>query len=360
MIGYKVCTQDWIDVELIKNNLYKLEDLKKIYDIDNYDKISGFRFYDTPIACFDSYHINSDSIIAVIKALGHITKKDELYVTDKFKVVYFLSFEEFINRVHGCLNSLGTFKSDGVSESMGVYNSEIVKHGSGIFSSKEIRSASGVSSSSNLGGGIGISDSTAINNCSGISYSDGIVKSKGVYRGAYVFESKGINYSQGVQECKGVSESWGIVHGHGLNCVENSTYTSGSYHSYGLHNCHGVSREIFNTNKKYPCRIFNKEVSEERFREVYRKIETISKYWYIKPNNLEQICKEDNKCFQNSQPPKIVPTVDDIFFSSPEQRYELWKDIPKELLDYIVSLPEFDSDIFYEVTGIKVEENNNV
>lgn len=61
MIGYKVCTQDWIDIDLIRNNLYKLENFKKIYDIDSYDKICGFRFYDTPIACFDSYHINSDS-----------------------------------------------------------------------------------------------------------------------------------------------------------------------------------------------------------------------------------------------------------------------------------------------------------
>lgn len=35
---------------------------------------------------------------------------------------------------------------------------------------------------------------------------------------------------------------------------------------------------------------------------------------------------------------------------------ESWKDIPTEMLEYIKSLPEFDSDIFKEITGVDIAE----
>ena len=32
---------------------------------------------------------------------------------------------------------------------------------------------------------------------------------------------------------------------------------------------------------------------------------------------------------------------------------EAWRDMPREAIEYIKSLPEFDGDMFYEITGIK-------
>jgi hypothetical protein len=35
---------------------------------------------------------------------------------------------------------------------------------------------------------------------------------------------------------------------------------------------------------------------------------------------------------------------------------EAWYGMPKELLEYIKSLPEFDAEIFFEITGIRVNK----
>jgi len=37
-------------------------------------------------------------------------------------------------------------------------------------------------------------------------------------------------------------------------------------------------------------------------------------------------------------------------------KIEAWKDMPKEAIEYISSLEEFDAEIFEEITGIKVGE----
>jgi len=37
---------------------------------------------------------------------------------------------------------------------------------------------------------------------------------------------------------------------------------------------------------------------------------------------------------------------------------DAWKDIPKEALDYIKSIPEFDAEIFKEITGIDVAKDD--
>jgi len=39
-----------------------------------------------------------------------------------------------------------------------------------------------------------------------------------------------------------------------------------------------------------------------------------------------------------------------------DEPYEAWKDLPREVLDYIRSLPEFDAVMFKRITGIGAEE----
>ena len=34
---------------------------------------------------------------------------------------------------------------------------------------------------------------------------------------------------------------------------------------------------------------------------------------------------------------------------------QAWSKMPREMIDYIIGLQEFDKDIFYDITGIKVE-----
>ena len=37
-------------------------------------------------------------------------------------------------------------------------------------------------------------------------------------------------------------------------------------------------------------------------------------------------------------------------------KQEAWADMPKEAIEYVKSLPEFDAEMFKEITGIEVQE----
>lgn len=50
----------------------------------------------------------------------------------------------------------------------------------------------------------------------------------------------------------------------------------------------------------------------------------------------------------------ISSTLDDL-----DQPYEAWKDMPKDAIDYLKSLPEFNADIFKRVTGIDAKVDSD-
>ena len=128
-----------------------------------------------------------------------------------------------------------------------------------------------------------------------------------------------------------VNESYGINWSYGING------------SYGVYNSLGVDRALFLTDKQSKPTIFGIEVSDERFDEVMSIIQSFN--WKPTFNNLKTLyLKSDSKWEETP-----IPNAKELSIK------EAWSDMPKEMLEYIKSLPEFNKDMFYKITQIEVE-----
>ena len=112
--------------------------------------------------------------------------------------------------------------------------------------------------------------------------------------------------------------------------------SSGISSSYGISNCEAVKNCIFCYKKdaiKYY--IFNRKVLKDRFFEVYNKI--LSFNFYPKYMNWSEI--KGNKEWWAFNFERLA--VND----------NPWGGMPKEMLEYIKNLPEYNKDIFNKITG---------
>jgi hypothetical protein len=121
--------------------------------------------------------------------------------------------------------------------------------------------------------------------------------------------------------------------------------------SYGVFNSFGVDRAIFLANKKRTQLIFGKEVSEERYNEVWDKLHNKLNGWKPSFNNAFELYLKSGGEWGKVEAEKIYPTLENW-----QEPYEAWKTMPKEAIDYLISLPEFDAEIFKIVTEINVEQ----
>ncbi len=144
--------------------------------------------------------------------------------------------------------------------------------------------------------------------------------------------SDGVNRSDGVNESDGVNRSDGVNLSDGVN------------RSYGILNCYGVDRALFLANKKRTYTIFGVEVDEERFNSVYADLQNHLNGWYPQFTNLNLLYLQSGRDWKKTP----IPNAEEI------QKEEAWKDMPVAAISYVKSLPEFDADMFYEITGIKL------
>ena len=171
----------------------------------------------------------------------------------------------------------------------------------------------------------------------GVSYSNGVNRSYGVNH------SYGVNRSDGVNGSYGVNRSDGVSCSHGVNGSDGVNWSYGVNRSYGVLKCCGVDNALFLANKPRTFSIFGKEVTEERFNEVYGRLQRALNGWTPTFNNLRGLYRK----FGNDW--KLVPIPEAAEIS----KEEAWRDMPKEAIEYVASLPEFDAAMFKEITGIE-------
>ena len=82
---------------------------------------------------------------------------------------------------------------------------------------------------------------------------------------------------------------------------------------------------------------FNKRITEKRFDEIFAELNSFG--WYPKFNNAEQL-KGDLEWYETNIP--AIKSVDNK---------TAWSSMPKKMLNYIKSLPEYDEQIFNKITG---------
>ena len=181
-----------------------------------------------------------------------------------------------------------------------------------------------------------IKNSKGVSNSEAVNY---ILGGNDISGGNYIMGGNDIfggNDICGGNNIMGGNDIWGGNDIRGGNCIR------------GAFNCRGIDRCIFCADLRgATLRLFNKEITEERFNEVTSKL--YSFYWYPKFNNALEL-KEKAGSWEKVNASEIKSI----------EPYEAWKNMPKEMLDYIKGLEEFDTEIFKKITGIKDEEMINI
>ena len=151
---------------------------------------------------------------------------------------------------------------------------------------------------------------------------DNIQQDKRLYKLCGVNGSDGVNRSNGVNGSNGVNWSFGILNSYGVDCA------------------------LFLANKKRVYLIFGKEVSEGRYLEVKNNLYEKLGIWEPNFNNIKALY------LKNGSDWKLTP----IKNAEEIARQEAWRDMPREAVEYVASLPEFDADMFFEITCIDLRQ----
>ena len=171
-----------------------------------------------------------------------------------------------------------------------------------------------------------IAKSYGVNSSDGVSYSEGVSYSNGANK------SYGVSYSNGISYSEGVNKSYGVSCSEGVN------------ESYGISNCYAVDNALFLANKKRVYTIFGKEVDEEYFNKVDNNFKKNLNNWTPVFNNLKSLYIKYGSEW------KLTP----VNRANEIKKEDAWKGMPIAAINYIRSIPEFDAEMFFEITGIKI------
>lgn len=178
----------------------------------------------------------------------------------------------------------------------------------------------------------------------GVNRSDGVDSSNGVNRSDGVNSSYGVNLSYGVNSSDGVNLSDGVDSSYGVNLSHGVSTSNGVYKVAGAVNtwfCRGSEALLCcifcNDIAAKSYYLFNKPVEKERTYEVIDGLKTFG--WT--PDFTNAGALKEGKEWKEVPAHKIKAIA----------IKEAYSKMPKEMLEYIRSLPEYDEDIFNAVTG---------
>lgn len=210
--------------------------------------------------------------------------------------------------------------SSAVSDSNAVSGSNAVHCSDAVSDSNAVNGSVAVNSSVAVNGSDAVGNSNAVNGSVAVSYSDAVDSSDEVRRSSAVFGSLAVICSGAVRRSSAVRSS---------NAVSDS---------YGLRECEAIKCGIFCYKKegaKYVA--FNKKITKNRFEEIYQRIMDFG--FYPRFDNFYDL-KGDKEWWTIAFPELME--VDNK---------TAWSKMPKEMRDYIESLPEYDEKIFNAIIG---------
>ena len=177
--------------------------------------------------------------------------------------------------------------------------------------------------------GCELNDETINNLCSN-EYKSGYIWwfYNNVQQDARLYRLCGVNWSSGVNRSVGVNESAGI---------------NGSF---GVINSYGVDHALFLADKPREYTKFGSKDSKDRFSAVHYTLISKLNGWRPVFNNIEA-----RQLGNSSSCGTLTPTQKAENLS----KQEAWAGMPKEAIDYVASLPEFDADMFFKITGITIK-----
>ena len=126
-----------------------------------------------------------------------------------------------------------------------------------------------------------------------------------------------------------------------IRLIQEDLQRKGVNWSYGIAKCDGISCSIFCYKKSGKLYLFNKKTTQERYKDIMSKIQAFD--WYPKFNNAEEL--KGNREWYETNIPDIVSVPNEV----------AWSFMPKDMKEYLQSLPEYSEKVFKKVTG-KIDE----
>jgi hypothetical protein len=334
--GFKVFNPDWT----CRGFQYEVG---KTYeeDVDLEVCENGFHFCKTPASCFSYYRFNNNNKVAEVIALGDIVETSDKCCTNKIKIVREIPWEEVLALVNTGKNNTG-FGNSGDCNS-GNYNSG--NENSGDSNSGHWNSGywnSGYRNSGNWNSGY-----CNIGNSNSGDYNSGRYNSSYCNSG---YHNSG-NYNSGNYNSGNKNSGSGNSGDCNSGNRNTGNYNAGNY-------CTGD----FNTNdyetgylctKKSNVRLFNKEsnMTYEEWRNskaysLLRRVYFVPVQWVSLPEMTEE---------EKEKYPNYAIAGGYLKEQDTSNCYiEWWNELDEEEKEIIKGIPNFDPNIFFEITGIRV------
>ena len=353
MKGYKVFKPDWTcrGFQYSVGETYE-EDVKPLCCQ------KGFHFCTELKECFSYYSFDPNNKVAEIEALGEIDTQPNMnkHCTNKIKIIRELSWGEVLKKVNTGnsntgISNTGNYNSGNCNSgncNSGYYNSghyNSGSHNSGYYNSGNHNSGdwnngnynSGNYNSSNFNSGNCNSGNCNSGNCNSGDYNSGYCNSG--------------NYNSG-------SHNSGYYNSgsHNSGDYNNGNYNSGDRNS-GDWNKTNFSSGCFNT-KEAKILMFNKP-SDWTFRD-WRYSEAKGILDNISNNTPTWILSKNMTDEEKEQHPEYK-TIGGYLKQNDNSKcvQSWWDNLSDHEKDIIKSLPNFDAEIFKEITGIDVNISSN-
>ena len=277
---------------------------------------TGFHFCINLAECFNYYSFNSKNKVAEIEAYGEIdTNDNRKYCTNKIKIVRELSWEEVLKLANTGMNNNGYANTGDKNDGNGNVGNSNVGSGNtgcrnnGRFNSESFNIGDANTGSHNRGNG---------------------------NTGSYNIGTHNTGY-----------RNIGDRNTGNFNCGDNNVgdWNSSNF-STGVFNTDEEEPKIFMFNKPSNMTLWDWQTSEAKYimnHCPHKNVEWISKY-----------CMSDKEKTKN---PSYKFTGGYLKFeNAKEQAQEWWDRLPDRKKEAVMTLPNFDADIFKKITGIEVRK----
>ena len=318
MKGYKVFNKDWT----CRNFQYEVG---KTYEMDGKLELcsKGFHFCEKLIDCFSYYDFDPQNKVAEVEALGDIETNGHKSCTNKIKIVREIDWYEVLNLVNIGKDCTGYGNTGNQND--GNLNT-------GNQNDGDLNSGSYNAGSWNAGCG------NIKNNNSG-SYNDGYYNSGSDNYGDW---NSG-NYNVGSWN----SGCWNTGYGN-TGRLNTGNWNSGDFNkASGTVGCFNTQdRQLFFFDK--PTDMTFEQWSSSKAYHLLFKIDLRPTIW---------IPLEDMTEIEKKQHPEAYTTDGYLKVRDTNDRFiEWWDNLTDKDKAIIKSIPNFDPDKFFEITGIRVED----
>ena len=252
---------------------------------------NGFHFCENPLDCLNYYPMVQWNKFAKVRGYGQIARhnEDSKVAVEILEIAETLTWDDF-------LAVIKQQSSAAIDAENNIRGGRSIRGGYNIYGGRDIRGGYNIYGGRDISGGRSISG--------------------------------GYNIYGGCDISGGRS-----IYG-GENCM-------GAYDIMFCRNCQGCKSCICCLDYTGKNAVFNQQASEQHVNEIKNSIRELTGDWLPKFTNAYELYAANGQDWSSTPVPKIEA----------RDRTYAYADMPQKLVDYIKSLPEFDADIWQQITG---------